>query len=135
MQVFGLQRQLYQAAHLAGRLAAQPDRCEAARRDAVRRWQEARAAGLTAIQAGRAVGVPASTLYRWQADPRPGSRAPRRRRARSWPAALVEAIERLRRDFPMWGKAKLGPLARHHRNRRVGPTLRPGEGLVIRLCL
>ena len=43
MQVFGLQRQVYQAARAASRLAAEPGDSEAARRDALRRWQGARA--------------------------------------------------------------------------------------------
>lgn len=112
MQVFGLQRQVYQGARLASRLAAQPRDSEAARRDAVRRWQGARAAGLTAETAAAAVGVPVSTLYRWQKQPVPRSKAPRRRRRRGWSSDLIRALERLRRDFPMWGKAKLGPLLR-----------------------
>ena len=45
MQVFGLRRQVYQAARLASRLAARPQDSEAARRDALRRWRGARAWG------------------------------------------------------------------------------------------
>lgn len=112
MQVFGLRRQVYQAARLASRLAARRQDSEAARRDALRRWRGARAAGLNAVQAAVAVGVPVSTLYRWAKQPVPRSRAPRRRRQPRWPTATVRALERLRRDFPMWGKAKLGPLLR-----------------------
>jgi len=112
MQVFGLRRQVYQAARLASRLAARPQDSAAARRDALRRWRGARAAGLSAVQAAAAVGVPLSTLYRWVQQPAPRSRAPRRRRQPRWPSAVVRALERLRRDFPMWGKAKLGPLLR-----------------------
>ena len=112
MQVFGLRRQVYQAARLASRLAARPQDSEAARRDALRRWRGARAAGLDAVQAAAAVGVPVSTLYRWAKQPVPRSRAPRHRRQPHWPAATVRALERLRHDFPMWGKAKLGPLLR-----------------------
>jgi putative transposase len=33
-------------------------------------------------------------------------------RAKTWTPALVEGIEALRPDHPMWGKAKLGPLLR-----------------------
>ena len=33
-------------------------------------------------------------------------------RPRTWSSALVRAVEALRADFPMWGKAKLGPLLR-----------------------
>lgn len=112
MQVFGLRRAVYQAAALASRLGAEPGDSEALRRDAVRRWLEARRAGLTAAQAAAAVGVPVSSLYRWRHQPAPRSRAPKRPRQRQWPSALIRAIERLRGDFPMWGKAKLGPLLR-----------------------
>lgn len=33
-------------------------------------------------------------------------------RGRSWTPALLTEVERLRLDYPMWGKAKLGPLLR-----------------------
>jgi transposase InsO family protein len=33
-------------------------------------------------------------------------------RSKNWPPMLVQAIERLREDYPMWGRAKLGPLLR-----------------------
>ena len=89
MQVFGLRRQVYQAARLASRLAARHQDSEAARRDALRRWRGARAAGLDAVQAAVAVGVPASTLYRSAKQPVPRSRAPRRRREPRWPTAMV----------------------------------------------
>ena len=112
MQVFGLPRQLNKGWALASRLKAQPEGCEAFRRDAVRRWQIARRAGLDAEQAAQAVGVARSTLYRWQKQPAARSRAPRRRRQRHWPSAALRELERLRRAFPMWGKAKLGPLLR-----------------------
>jgi len=112
MQVFGLQGAVYRGARLASRLAAQPPHSEAARRDALRRWLGARKAGLTAAAAADAVGVPLSTLYRWQHQPTPRSRAPHRRRQPAWSSELIRAIERLRGDFPMWGKAKLGPLLR-----------------------
>jgi hypothetical protein len=71
----------------------------------------ARSAGLSAIQAAAAVGVPARTLYHCAKQPVPRSRAPRRRRPR-WPATTGRALERLRRDFPIWGKARLRPLLR-----------------------
>jgi putative transposase len=112
MQVFGLRRAVYQGARLASRLSAAPGDSEALRRDALRRWHEARRAGLTAAQAAAAVGVPAATLYRWTKQPTPRSRAPKRPRQRQWTSAALRAIERLRGDFPMWGKAKLGPLLR-----------------------
>jgi hypothetical protein len=31
---------------------------------------------------------------------------------RTWSSGLVQAVERLRLDFPMWGRAKIGPLVR-----------------------
>jgi transposase len=108
----GLRRQVYQAARLASRLAVSSQDSEAARRDALRRWRGARVAGLNALQAAAAVGVPVSTLYRWAKQPVPRSRAPRRRRQPRWPSATVRALERLRHDFPMWGKAKPEPLLR-----------------------
>lgn len=70
------------------------------------------AAGLTAARAAEAVGVPVSTLYRWSKHPVPRSRAPRHRRRPAWSSDLIRAIEHLRGDFPMWGKAKLTPLLR-----------------------
>jgi transposase InsO family protein len=68
--------------------------------------------GLSAEQAAQAVGVPRATLYRWQRRAELHSRRPRRVRAKSWTPALVEAVEALRLDHPMWGRAKLGPLVR-----------------------
>jgi putative transposase len=68
--------------------------------------------GLTAQAAAKVVGVPRVTLYRWEARPQRRSSRPHHVRSKNWPAALVRAIERLRRDFPMWGRAKLGPLLR-----------------------
>ncbi len=79
---------------------------------AVARWRRARADGLNAEQAARAVGVPRSTLYRWEKDGAPKSRRPRRVRPKTSTPALRQAVERLRQDFPMWGRAKIGPLLR-----------------------
>ncbi|MDP1702096.1 MAG: hypothetical protein Q8L53_14210 [Aestuariivirga sp.] len=56
--------------------------------------------------------MPRATLYRWRKQPEPLSRRPKRTRARSWSSNLVAAVERLRLDFPMWGRAKIGPLVR-----------------------
>ena len=67
------------------------------------RWRAARADGLSVERAARAVGVPRATLYRWVDDAPPKSRRPRRMRAKSWTPALLQAVERLRQDFPMWG--------------------------------
>jgi len=114
MQVFGLPRQIIRNGAAASRLlAAKTPNIEAERRrDAVTRWRRARANGLTAEQAAEAVGVPRSTLYRWEKDAAPKSRRPHRVRPKTWTPALRQAVERLRQDFPMWGRAKLGPLAR-----------------------
>lgn len=113
MQVFGLPRHVIRNAAIASRLAAQSPSTEAVRRDAlVRRWRQAIADGLTAEQAARAVGVSRATLYRWAKRPEPRSRRPKNVRTRNWTPALIEAVETLRADFPMWGKAKLGPLLR-----------------------
>lgn len=114
MQVFGLPRHVIGNGRAASRLlAAKPPEIAAARRrDAVARWRRAMADGLTAERAARAVGAPRSSLYRWEKEPRPKSRRPHRLRTPSWPGDLVRAAERLRKDFPMWGRARLGPLLR-----------------------
>lgn len=113
MQVFGLPGHIIRAGKLASRLAAQPPQSEAAsRRAAVCRWRQAMADGLTAEQAASAVGVPRSTLYRWQERAEPRSRRPNRVRQKTWTSELIRAVEALRLDYPMWGRAKLGPLLR-----------------------
>jgi putative transposase len=112
MKVFGLQGSVYRFARVASRLTAQTSAIAAVRRDALQRFDRARRDGLTAVQAARAVGVPRSTLYRWRARIEPRSRRPHRFRSKSWPSDLVRAVERLRLDFPMWGRAKIGPLVR-----------------------
>ena len=113
MQVFGLPGHIIITGKLASRLAAKSQNNVAAiRRAAIARWRQARTDGLTAEQAARAVGVPPSTLYRWQKQIEPRSRRPKRVRAKTWTPALIEAVEALRLDHPMWGKAKLGPLLR-----------------------
>jgi len=114
MQVFGLPGHLMRNGRAASRLlAAKTPNIEAERRrDAVARWLMARAAGLTAEAAARAVGASRSTLHRWRKRAAPLSRRPRRVRGPNRPEGLAAAIERLRLDFPMWGKAKIGPLVR-----------------------
>src|SRR5262249_39273303 len=52
------------------------------------------------------------TLYRWRLRCEARSRRPHKVSGPRRPAGLTEAAERLRLDFPMWGKAKTGPLAR-----------------------
>jgi len=112
MQVRGLPRQIIRNGVSASRLlAAKIPNIEAERRrDAARRWRLAMANGLTAEQAARAVGVPRSTLYRWEKAPEPRSRRPKRVRQPKWPPALVQAVEAVRADNPMWGKRKIAAL-------------------------
>jgi putative transposase len=114
MQVFGLPGHIIRSGRAASRLLdAQTADIEAARRrDAVARWRRAIADGLNAKAAAEAVGVPRATLYRWEKQPRRRSSRPRHVRAKNWSSALVQAVERLRQDYPMWGRAKLGPLIR-----------------------
>jgi putative transposase len=114
MQVFGLPGHVIRNAGRASRLLdAKTPMIEAERRrDAVARWRRAMRDGLDAGQAARAVGVPRSTLYRWQAQPVPRSRRPHRVRANGWSRELRAEVERLRCDFPFWGKDKLGPILR-----------------------
>ena len=108
MQVFGLPRQVIRGARVASRVAAQPTKSAAAVRDAVvARWRQAMRDGLSAGRAAAAVGVSRATLYRWARRSMPRSRRPHHVRKKNWPSALVAAVERLRLDFPMWGKAKL----------------------------
>jgi hypothetical protein len=114
MQVFGLPGHVIRNGRRASRLLAAetPNIAAARRRDAVARWRGAMRAGLTAELAAQAVGVPRATLYRWQKAPVLKSRRPHRVRAKNWSAALRVEVERLRLDFPMWGKEKLGPILR-----------------------
>lgn len=108
MQVFGLPRHVIRAGAVASRIAAQPSHGEAAiRRDAVARWLELRGHGLTSEQAARGVGHSRSKLYRWRGEAEPRSRRPHRLRPKTWTPELMRAIERLRDDNPMWGKAKI----------------------------
>ena len=112
MKVFGLQAAVYRGARLASRLTAKTSAIAAVRRDALLRFERARRDGLTAEKAASAVGVGRATLHRWSKRLEPKSRRPHRPRPRNWSPVLVQAVERLRLDYPMWGRAKLGPLAR-----------------------
>lgn len=114
MQVFGLPGQLIRNAAAVSRLidAKAPSTVAAIRRDTVARWRRAMRDGLTAQQAAHAVGVPRATLYRWEQAPEPRSRRPHRPRRPCRTPALVEAVEQLRLDNPMWGKRKLAVLLR-----------------------
>lgn len=108
MQVFGLPRQVIRSGAVASRIAAQPCRSEAAiRRDAVARWLELRRHGLSAEHAAKGVGHSRSKLYRWAEDAEPKSRRPHHVRPKTWTPELVAAVERIRDDNPMWGKAKI----------------------------
>ena len=80
--------------------------------EVLRRYERARRDGLTAEQAAKAVGVSRATLHRWSVRLEPKSRRPLRMRLKSWTSKLVRAVQDLRDDYPMWGKAKLGPLLR-----------------------
>jgi transposase InsO family protein len=51
-------------------------------------------------------------LYRWSERCEFKSRRPHKVCGPRRPAGLAEEVERLRLDFPMWGKAKIGPLVR-----------------------
>jgi transposase InsO family protein len=114
MQVFGLPGHLIRNGGAASRLidAKTPNIAAAIRRDAVARWRSAMAKGLSAADAAKIVAHPRSTLYRWEKEPEPKSRRPHRPRKATWPPALVQAVEELRADNPMWGKRKLAVLLR-----------------------
>ena len=114
MQVFGLPGHLIRSARAASRLLeAKTPHIEAERRrDAVGRWLAARAQGLSSKAAAAAVGVPRSTLGRWRKRTAPLSRRPHRVRSPNRPQGLAAEVERLRLDFPMWGKSKIGPIVR-----------------------
>ena len=53
------------------------------------------------------MGQNRSKLYRWQTELEPKSRRPHRVRPNTWTPDLVEAVERIRDDNPMWGKEKI----------------------------
>ena len=110
MQTFGLPRQITRGAALASRLCGAEHGEAARRRDAVRRWRGARRQGLSATDA--ALGVSRATLYRRAAGAEPGSRRPRRVRRSQWTPTLVSAVQRMRGDYPMRGKARIAVLLR-----------------------
>ena len=113
MQVFGLPRHVIRTGSLASRIAAKSSSNEAAiRRELVVRWRGAMARGLTARQAAEAVGASRASLYRWQRSPELRSRRPHEVRRPAWTSSLVQAVEDLRLDNPMWGKRKLAVLLR-----------------------
>jgi putative transposase len=114
VQVFGLPRQIIRGSSVAHRLSGAKPRSGVVeeRRCATARFRQAMADGLSSHAAARAVGVSRATLYRWTSRPEPLVRRPHRVRPRAWSSELIEAVERLRGDFPLWGRAKLGPLLR-----------------------
>jgi hypothetical protein len=113
MQVFGLPRHVIRTGRLASRIAAKSSSNAAAMRGKlVCRWRQAMREGLTAAQAAQAVGASRASLFRWQRRLEPKSRRPHRPRKPAWPPALVQAVEELRADNPMWGKRKLAWLLR-----------------------
>lgn len=113
MQVFGLPRHIIRSGSLASRIAARSLSHEAAmRRDLVRRWRRAMAKGLTAAEAADVVGASRASLYRWEGCAELKSRRPHRLRKPAWSSALVQAVEEMRADNPMWGKRKLVVLLR-----------------------
>jgi putative transposase len=114
MQVFGLPSKIIRNGRSASRLLAAktPNIAAERRRDAVGRWRRAMADGLSAERAACAIGVSRASLYRWEKDATPKSRRPHRVRKASWTPALVQAVEDLRADNPMWGKRKLAALLR-----------------------
>lgn len=107
MQIRGLHRSICRGASLASRLEAQERSDEAERRDAVARWRQAHRDGLSVAKAAKATGHSLAKLYRWEKQPRARSRRPRSPRKATWTTGLVQAVEHLRLDEPMWGKAKL----------------------------
>lgn len=112
MKVFGLQRSVYRLARVASRLSAKTSDIAAGRRDALQRFERARRDGLSAEQAAKAVGAGRASLHRWTQRLEPKSRRPHKVKTKTWTPKLVRAVERLRQDFPMWGRAKIGPLIR-----------------------
>ena len=104
----------------------------------VARWRRAMADGLASDRAACAVGEARANLYRWEKRLEPRSRRPARLRKPVRPPGLVEAIEHRAIDFPMWGRAKLGPLVpaglRRHRRAHHRPTRRPRRGSTVLTC-
>src|SRR5919109_3625656 len=107
MQIRGLHRAIYRGALLASRLEAQERSDEAQRRDAVARWRQAHRDGLPVKAAARAVGQALAKLYRWEKNARLKPKRPRATRKTTWTTELVHAVEALRLDEPMWGRAKI----------------------------
>lgn len=110
MQIRHLQRPIYRAARLSSRLETQERSDEVERRDAVARWRGAARDGLTVAQAAEAVRQPLSTLYRWEKQHTRKSTRPHTVRRSKRDTKLVLAVERLRKQHPMWGRDKIAAL-------------------------
>ena len=109
MQFLGLPGNIIRNSTVATRLLAPIDRKVLQHRDTVLRWRRAMRNGLSAKQAAQAVNVPLSTLYRWRGRPELPSR--RRHRLRR-PQERLGHRERVRRDFPAWGRGKITAILR-----------------------
>lgn len=109
MQIRGLPGHVIRSAARASRCldAKTPDFEAARRRDAVARWRQAHRDGLSVKAAARAVGHALAKLYRWEKQAQPKSRRPKTTRKTTWTTGLVQAVEQLRLDEPMWGRAKI----------------------------
>ena len=113
MKVFGLQGSIYSGARSLSR-CVDPGKEVRNRMELLKRWHQARRDGLNAACAAKAVGVGRATLYRWDRalargvmHLKPRSCRPHRVRTPAWPVEWVEAVQALRQEYPMWGKAKL----------------------------
>ena len=62
---------------------------------------------LNAERARKRWAFHARRFNRWERMPEPLSRRPKRPRQPTWPPALIEVVEALRADNPMWGKRKI----------------------------
>lgn len=78
-------------------------------------FEALRRKGIPSTEASLVLGVPRSTLYRWRRRLRKGgpggledaSHRPKRLRQPTWSVELVQAVFRLREQYPRWGKEKL----------------------------
>ena len=74
--------------------------------------------GHSASLTGRYFGISRTTFYRWKGRYNPRdlssledrSSCPKRRRRRSWTLEEIEAVRRVREEYPRWGKDKLAVL-------------------------
>ena len=116
MQVRGLPREISRGARATATVGRRSEAVEATineRVEVVRRWRRAMAKGLSSQEAAAAVGVSRATLYRWRRNPEPQSKRPRRMRPRQWTSAQIRAVEAFRRQYPAWGRRRIGHLLRH----------------------